>query len=260
MGRIFMFTSLKGGVGKTTATSALGFALSFLAGRVLCVDLDFGVRGLDLALGAEDRCSTDVLEVLQEELDPAEEAVCLRENLYFLSAPALFNTREAGAVSPNMLSLFLSRCREEFDFTLLDLPAGGGELFLPLAKSGAITDTVVVSTTEEAALRAAEQTGYEVRGAGNSEVRLILNRVPVKKRDAKKSLLSMVQSAAIPVLGVVPEEPLVKETASEGIALTRLPSVAASRAYWNIACRICRTEVPLLAGVVSERRRKALCR
>lgn len=258
MSRVLMFTSLKGGVGKTTAASALGFALSFLGARVLCVDLDFGVRGLDLALGAETLCGADVLDVIRDGLDPRQEAACLSENLFFLPAPALFNTREESALTKETLDRFLLCAREEFDFVLLDLPAGGGELFLPLAKNEHVTDALVVSTAEEAALRAAEQTAFEIRCAcSTTDVHLILNRCPMRK-NLSRSLFEMAQDASCAVLGVVPEDALVRESAACGIAPTRLPQSPSSQAYWNIASRLLGGRVPLLSGIASRRLRSSL--
>lgn len=260
MKQVLMFTSLKGGVGKTTAASACAFALSFLGKRVLCVDLDFGVRGLDLALGAENFSSSDVLEVIRGGLSPAQEAVCVRENLWFLPAPALFNTREAGTVDPVSLSRFLEACKASFDVTLLDLPAGGGELFLPLAKSEHLTTAVIVSTAESAALRAAEQTAFEIRAAGKARTALVINRFHLKQKKGEKTLLDMAKEASVTVLGVVPEDALVSEAYDAGVALTRLVESPASVAYWNIAHRLLSHPVPLFSGVVRERKRKKLAR
>lgn len=259
MKQVLMFTSLKGGVGKTTAASAIAFALSFFGKKVLCADLDFGVRGLDLALGAENACAADVLEVIQGGYDPLAEAILVRENLYFLPAPALFNTREAGVVTSEELSAFLARAKSEFDFVLLDLPAGGGELFLPLAKSPEMTGAIVVSTAESAALRAAEQTAFEIRSASSISVKLIINRVPLKTK-SPRSLFDSARAAALPVLGVIPEDPVISEAYDAGVAPTRLPQTPSAQAYWNISSRMLGAHVPLFTDVVSSRRRKRLCR
>lgn len=257
MKQVLMFTSLKGGVGKTSAASALAFALSFFNKRVLCVDLDFGVRGLDLALGAENSCSADVLEVIRTGADPLEEAIRVQENLYFLPAPALFNTREAGVVSEAELSAFLARAKASFHAILLDLPAGGGELFLPLAKSPETDMAIVVSTAESAALRAAEQTAFEIRSVSDAEVKLVINRVDFSRK-REKNLFDLARAAAIPVLGVVPEDQFVSEAYDAGIASTRLVQTKAAQAYWNIASRLLGAHVPLFSGVVSEAKRKKL--
>ncbi|MBR6530545.1 MAG: P-loop NTPase [Clostridia bacterium] len=256
MKRVLMFTSLKGGVGKTTAASAIAFALAFFGKRVLCVDLDFGVRGLDLALGAENNCSADALEVITEGYDPASEAVEVQENLWFLPAPALFNTREVSEVTATQISRFLSRCRASYDFTILDLPAGGGELFLPLAKNREMDSAVVVTTAESAALRAAEQTGFELRAAGVQDISLIINRLDVSARRSNKSLFDMAKDAAIGVVGVVPEDALVSNAYDAGVALTRLPVSDASQAYWNIAARLTGVRVPLFEGILKGKKRR----
>ncbi len=258
MNRVLLFTSLKGGVGKTTAAASLAFALSFYQKRVLCVDLDLGVRGLDLSLGAENRPGPDVMEVLKSGASPLENAVCLRENLYFLPAPALRDSRANAAFDQAEVDAFLARCKEEFDFTLLDLPAGGGEWFLPLSKSPQVTTAVVVSTADVISLRAAEQTGYEIRSCGCESVQLILNRCPLDPKKLERGLFDLAQDAAIPVLGVVPEDALATQALGGGIPLSRLPGSAAGRAFWNIAVRLCGQHLPLFSGLLSPKERDRL--
>ena len=256
MNQILLFSSLKGGVGKTTAVSSLAAALAFCKRRVLCVDLDFGVRGLDLALGAENTCGEDVLEVIRSGLDVKKYATELEENLFFLPAPALFDTRAPASVGQEELNAFLALCKRQFDFTLLDLPAGGGELFLPLAGNPLLSGTIVLSTPEVTSVRAAEQTGYEIRAAGSDSIRLILNRYPVNDPD-RPDLFRLAGSAGIPVLGVVPEEKTAPEALAAGVPLSRLMT-GAGNAYRNIAARLCGQSVPILEGVLPPRKRKRL--
>ncbi len=258
MSKTILLSSLKGGVGKTTVCAALAFALAYQSKRVLCVDLDSGVRALDLVLGAQDLSGRDVSEVLENALSPAAESSRVRENLWFLPAP-IRNT-QTGRVDEAALARFLQHCRAEFDYTFLDLPAGGGEYFLPLARSPELDEAIVVTTSDLAALRAAEQTGYELRECGTPTVRLILNRCPETRRELSQGLYSMTNLAGIPVLGVIPEDPIALRAQGAGVTLSELPQSKAGTALWNIAARLEGKRVPLMQNVLPKRRRNRLYR
>lgn len=258
MSKVILLSSLKGGVGKTTICAALSFALAYRGARVLCVDLDSGVRALDLALGAQDLTGRDFLEVLQDSLSPASQANLVRENLWFLPAP--FRRDASAGADEAALSWFLQYCRAEFDYTFLDLPAGGGEFFLPLARNPELSEAIVVTTSDIAALRAAEQTGYELRECGTPRVRLIINRCPKSQKELSRGLYEMASTAGIPVLGVVPEDPLALRAREAGAVLSELPQSDGGRAIWNIADRLEGKQVPLMEHIMTKRRRNRLYR
>jgi septum site-determining protein MinD len=65
MTKVFVVTSGKGGVGKTTITANLSVALAKMEKKVLCIDADIGLRNLDMILGLENRIVYDVLDVLE---------------------------------------------------------------------------------------------------------------------------------------------------------------------------------------------------
>ena len=63
MGTVIAVTSGKGGTGKTSITGGVAGALALMGRRVLCIDMDVGLRNLDIALGVSDRALMDFSDV-----------------------------------------------------------------------------------------------------------------------------------------------------------------------------------------------------
>ncbi|NEQ88398.1 MAG: septum site-determining protein MinD, partial [Moorea sp. SIO2I5] len=123
MSRIIVITSGKGGVGKTTITANLGLALARLGRRVALVDADFGLRNLDLLLGLENRVVYTAIEVLtgQCRLDQALVKDKRQEGLVLLPAA---QSRNKEAVNPNQMKKLLGVLAKNYEYILVDSPAG----------------------------------------------------------------------------------------------------------------------------------------
>ena len=155
-GQCIAVVSGKGGTGKTSLTAGVGTALAQSGKRVLCVDCDIGLRNLDLALGLTDRALMDFSDVVLDRC-PLEAAVVAHPsipNLYLLTAPVRMR---GPAVTEEDFRRMLQKIRQQFDFCLLDAPAGLG-LGFRLAVCGA--DRCVVVTTQDASsLRGSDHAG-----------------------------------------------------------------------------------------------------
>lgn len=55
MGEVFVITSGKGGVGKTTSTANIGAGLAAADKKTVLIDTDIGLRNLDVVMGLENR-------------------------------------------------------------------------------------------------------------------------------------------------------------------------------------------------------------
>ena len=240
MGAAIMITSGKGGTGKTSLTAGAASCLAALGHRVLCIDLDIGLRNLDLVLGLSDRAVMDFSDVMEYRCSLLSACVEQPEikGLYLLTAPLSPDGLEA-----ERFCQVVADAKDCFDFVFMDSPAGlGGGFQLAL---GAADRAVVVSAVDPAALRDAQRTVAELHAL--PQLHLVMNRVQPKLiRRLRTSIDSAMDAAGLPLLGVVPEDPAVTLAAAAGVPLVLTTYKGAAPAYLNIAKRILGQRVPLL--------------
>lgn len=241
MGTAVMITSGKGGTGKTSLTAGVASCLAALGRRVLCIDLDIGLRNLDIALGLSDRAVMDFSDVMERRcplLTAAVEHPDIR-GLYLLTAPLTLEQPDI-----QQFRTLVDEAKDCFDFVFMDSPAGLGVGF-QLAMAAA-DRAVLVSATDPAALRDAQRAVSELVGKVD-ELHLVMNRVqPKLMGKLRTSIDSAMDTAGLPLLGVVPEDPAVTMAAASGEPLVLMTYRGAAPAYLNIAKRILGQRVPLL--------------
>ena len=240
MGTAVMITSGKGGTGKTSLTAGVASCLAALGQRVLCIDLDVGLRNLDMVLGLSDRAVMDFSDVMAYRCTLMSAAVEQPEikGLYLLTAP----------LTPDGLDVqrfheVADEAKECFDYVLMDCPAGlsGG---FQLALSAA-DRAIVVSAVDPAALRDAQRAVAELHDL--PQLHLVMNRVqPRMMRKLRTSIDNAMDAAGLPLLGVVPEDEAVTMSAAAGVPLVLAAYKGAAPAYLNISKRIMGQRVPLL--------------
>ena len=240
MGTAVMVTSGKGGTGKTSLIAGVAACLAALGHRVLCIDLDIGLRNLDLTLGMSDRVLmdfTDVMEYRCPLLSAAAEHPEIR-NLFLLTAPH----NSSGLDQVRFREIVEEAC-DAFEFVFMDSPAGLGEGFqLAMAAAGRV---IVVSEVDPAALRDAQRTVAELHSL--TQLHLVMNRVqPKLLSKLRTSSDNAMDTAGLPLLGVVPEDLNVTMAAAAGIPLVLSTYKGAAPAYLNIAKRLLGQRVPLL--------------
>lgn len=243
MGKIIAVVSGKGGTGKTSFTANTGLALAALGYRVLCLDCDFPLRNLDLALGLSDSALMDFSDVVEGRCSLEEAVVPHRKytTLHLLSAPASGNRQIPD--SAQMAALY-RQIRGSYDYCLVDSPAGLGPGF-HLAADYA-DSAVVVTTTDQTALRDAQRTVMELERFPAGRIHLVVGRVkPRVLRSLHTTIDDAIDLAGLPLLGVVPEDGDMPYALNRGIPLREMNSYAA-RAYENIARRIAGRKVPLM--------------
>lgn len=242
MSTAVVVTSGKGGTGKTSLTGGVSSCLAALGRRVLCIDMDIGLRNLDISLGLTDRALMDFTDVLEGRCSLKRAAVPhpVIKNLYLLTAPL---TLPPG-ISEERMKAFLRTAREQYDYILMDSPAGMGEGFR-LAVCGADRG-IVVSTTDASALRDAQRVVSQLSRQLPS-IHLVVNRVqPKLLRQLRTTIDDAMDAAGLPLLGVVPEDPQVMLAANRGQPLILMARYGAARAYLNIARRLTGERVPLM--------------
>ena len=243
-GQCIAVVSGKGGTGKTSFTAGVGTALALSGKRVLCIDCDVGLRNLDLALGLSDRALMDFSDVAQGRcsLESAVVGHPAVPGLFLLTAPV--RSRNLPITEEEMAAL-LTSVRETFDICLLDAPAGLGIGFR-LATCAA-DRCVVVTTSDATSLRDAQHTVMELHRFPVGTLHLVVNRVRTKLlRHMHATIDDAIDTAGLPLLGVVPEDDQLLLSLNRGTPLLLDAPSLAAQAYRNIAGRITGRRVPLM--------------
>lgn len=241
MGIVVTITSGKGGTGKTSITGGVAASLALMGRRVLCIDMDIGLRNLDISLGLSDRALMDFSDVALGRCPLARAAVDhpdLKE-LSLLTAPMSLPAN----LTTDKIRALLCTARSMYDYILIDSPAGLGTGF-HLAICGA-DRALVVATSDASSLRDAQRTVEELEGI--RQVHLVMNRIQVKLlRRLRATIDDAMNTAGLPLLGVVPEDPQVILCANLGQPLTSRGKRGAALACWNIALRLEGHRVPIM--------------
>ena len=235
LGEVISVISGKGGTGKTTLCAAIATCLAVDGKRVLCIDADFGLRNLDIALGMADQpivAFTDVIYGYYELSDAAQHPRF--ENLFLLTAPVRENEDQ---ISHEDFGKLLEAARKDFDFCLIDAPAGIGAGFRLATKYA--DRCLVISTPDPASMRDAGRVAELLTLDGKEELRLIVNRV-APRMFSKMDLTvdDMMDEVGLPLLGVVPEDPKVVLSAAFGNPLILAAGGGAAEACLRISRRL----------------------
>jgi len=236
-------TSGKGGVGKTTATANLGVALATAGYRVVCIDGDIGLRNLDVVMGLENRIVYDLVDVVEGRCKLRQALIKDKRlaDLYLIPAA---QTRDKTAVSPDDMVRLVKDLRGDFDWVLIDSPAGIERGF---RNAIAPADLVLIVTNPEvSAVRDADRIIGLVEAEEKSPPKLIVNRVKPEmvKRGDMLSTGDILDVLAIDLIGIVPEDETVTVATNQGTPAVLDPKSRAGKAFRDIARRMNGEEVP----------------
>ena len=214
MSEVIVITSGKGGVGKTTTTANVGTGLAKEGKKVVLIDTDIGLRNLDVVMGLENRIVYNLVDVIEGNCRINQALIKDKRypTLYLLPSA---QTRDKTAVSPEQMSKLTDQLKDEFDYILLDCPAGIEQGFINANE---------IKKTE-----------------------LVVNRLryDMVKRGDMMSSDDVVEILAVDLLGVVPDDENIVVSTNQGEPLVGSKSLA-GQAYENICKRIMGEEVPLL--------------
>jgi septum site-determining protein MinD len=245
-GRVITITSGKGGVGKTTTTANLGTALALLGKKVVVVDADIGLRNLDVVMGLENRIVYDIVDVVEGRCRIRQALIKDKRfpDLYLLPAA---QTRDKSAVNPAQMRLLCDHLKAEFDFVLIDCPAGIEQGFKN-AIAGA-DQAVIVTTPEVSAVRDADRVIGLVEAAQLPPPRLIINRIrpELVRRKEMLSQDDVIDVLRVDLLGIVPDDETIVIATNRGEAAVLDRLSRAGQAYSNIARRLNGEDVPFLS-------------
>lgn len=242
MGKVAVITSGKGGTGKSTLTAGLGAALVRRGNRVLIIDCDAGMRGVDLMLGVSGKLVFDIADIVRGNCSP-ENAIypCSTvPELYILPAPQ--SVRDE--ISPYIMRQLVHVLEKYYDYILIDCPAGIGTGFESAVAAAGFA--VIVANAEPLSLRGCDKVRQKLIRMKMPEIRLVINRFNEKKfrkMGVFSDLDSVIDKAGVRLLGIVPEDNTVAAETQKG----RPPEgkMKAVYAFDRIAARLDGVEIPL---------------
>lgn len=241
MGRIIAVISGKGGTGKTTAVGAIGSCLGALGKRTLCVDCDADLQNLDIVMGTVNYLLPAVSD--PSGLPDSIMDLCLEhpklENVWLLS-PLSFSDRSSSSF---FASLF-SAVRNQFDFCLLDAPAGIGDDVKHLLDYA--DEAIIVTTGDRSSLRDGQTMCSLMQESGISDIRLLVNRVdPRAFRRERATVDDVIDTVGARLLGIVREDRDVSEAANRESPLVLYSRKAASQGFLRVARRLTGECIPV---------------
>jgi len=243
MSKVIAVSSGKGGTGKTTAVAALSSCLAVLGHKTLCIDFDAQLRNLDIALGMTDFAVMDYMDVVSGRLDIM--AACSESpdisNLFFLSAPTVGIPDD---IDISSFKTMFDKIRHDFDYCLIDAPAGIGAGF-KLAHSD-VDMSIIVTTGDIASIRDANRTANAIREMGVSNLRLLVNRVvPKNLRKIKTTIDDVIDTVGVQLIGLVAEDKNIFPAVHESTPLVLYKKRISAYDFLDAARRIAGEDVPL---------------
>ena len=239
MGEVFVITSGKGGVGKTTSTANIGAGLAAADKKTVLIDTDIGLRNLDVVMGLENRIVYHLVDIIEGGCRIKQ--ALIRDRRY----PNLFLLPSAQTrVSPEQMKKLIEQLRDDFDYILIDCPAGIERGFYN-AIAGA-DRAIIVTTPEVSAIRDADRITGLLEASHIRNIHLIVNRIryDMVRRGDMMTIEDIVDILSLDLIGVIPDDENVVVATNQGETLIG-SGTASGKAYENICRRIMGEEVPL---------------
>ncbi len=244
MSEVIVVTSGKGGVGKTTTTANVGTGLAKLNKKVVLIDTDIGLRNLDVVMGLENRIVYNLVDVVEGNCKYKQALIKDKTypNLFLLPSA---QTRDKSAVTPDQMKKLVEDLREEFDFIILDCPAGIEQGFKNAIV--AADRALIVTTPEVSAIRDADRIIGLLEANEIKRSNLIVNRLRMDmvKRGDMMSIEDVVEILAIDLIGAIPDDENIVISTNQGSPLVG-DNTLPGKAYMNICKRILGEEVEYL--------------
>ncbi|MEZ4357165.1 MAG: septum site-determining protein MinD [Eubacteriales bacterium] len=245
MNNVIVVTSGKGGVGKTTTSANLGAGLAIEGKKVVLVDTDIGLRNLDVVLGLENRIVYDLVDVIEGTCRLKQALIKDKRFSGLFLLPAA-QTRDKNAVTPDQMRSLISDLEKEFDYILIDCPAGIEQGFKN-AIAGA-KSAIVVAMPEVSSVRDADRIVGLLSAEGIDDVYLLINRIrqSLVNQGDMLGIDDTLEVLGLDLIGVVPDDEEVIRATNLGEPLISDKKAPAGQAYKNITKRILGEEVPFM--------------
>lgn len=245
MGETIVITSGKGGVGKTTTTANLGTALASMDQKVVVIDGDTGLRNLDVLMGLENRVVFTLMDVIDGNCKLKQALIKDKRlsNLYLLPTAQI---RDKSDISKEDMLRIINELRNDFDYILIDSPAGIEQGF-ENAVVGADRAVIIVNP-EVTSVRDADRVIGKLESKGIEDHQLIINRINAEmvRMGDMLGVQDILDSLAIKLIGIVPDDRNITISTNRGEPIVLNENAMAGQSFKNIAKRIIGEEVPFM--------------
>lgn len=245
MGEAIVITSGKGGVGKTTTTANIGTALAAMGKKVVAIDGDTGLRNLDVLMGLENRIVFTILDIFEDRCRLKQALIKDKRfpNLFLLPTA---QTRDKGDIKPGQMLSLVNELKEEFDYVIIDSPAGIEQGF-ENAIIGADRAIIIVNP-EITSVRDADRVIGKLDSKGIEKHHIIINRLnyEMTKSGDMLDVNDIVETLSVKLLRVIPDDRSITISTNKGEPIVLDEKAISGKAFINIAKRITGEEVPLL--------------
>jgi len=244
-GKVVTISSGKGGVGKTTATANLGISLASLGKRVVVIDADIGLRNLDVIMGLENRIVYDLVDIVEGRSKLRQAMIKHKKFADLFLIPAA-QTRDKMAVSPEDMVKLTDELRQDFDYILIDSPAGIERGFRNALEPA--DEVLIVTNPEVSAVRDADRIIGLIEAADKGPGKLIINRLKTDlvKKGEMLSSEDVFDILGLTIIGIIPEDELVLSASNSGVPVTLNLQSKAGMAFNNVARRVIGEDVPFM--------------
>lgn len=243
--RAIVVTSGKGGVGKTTTTANVGAALARLGEKVAVLDVDVGLRNLDVVMGLEGRVVYDLIDVIEGKCK-LRQALIRDKRIEGLALLAASQTKDKESLDPEKFRQIVRALLEEegFDRVLIDSPAGIEKGFQTAVTPA--EGALVVVNPEVSSVRDADRIIGMLEAREIRENFLVINRLRPRmvQRGDMLSVEDVVEILGIKPIGIVPEDESVLISSNQGEPLVLKNGTLAGKAFVEIAQRVRGEDVP----------------
>ncbi|NMA34034.1 MAG: septum site-determining protein MinD [Clostridiaceae bacterium] len=246
MSEVIVITSGKGGVGKTTSTANIGTGLALSGCKTVLIDTDIGLRNLDVVMGLENRIVYDLVDVAEGTCRVKQALIKDKrfDGLYLIPAA---QTRDKTAVKPSQMIKLCEELREEFDYILIDCPAGIEQGFKNAI--AAADRAIVITTPEVSAVRDADRIIGLLEANEIRNPKLLVNRLraDMVRRGDMMSIDDIIDILAIGLIGVIPDDEKIVVSTNRGEPAICDSKSVAGQAFRNVVRRIKGEDVPFIS-------------
>jgi len=237
MSRVIVVTSGKGGVGKSSSCVNIGCNLAINGYKVCLIDADLGLKNLDVILGIESRIVFDIQDVIKgvASLNQALVKDKRIDNLFLLPACKSIDVTK---INFNHLEKIITELKKQFDFILIDSPAGIERGFYNAIRNA--KEAIVVVNNDIVSIRDADKVIGILNTHGILDTKLLINKVSLKKIDNDVNITNsdVIDILGIPLLGIVYEDEDITKSNNKGTPLVLNNKSIINTCYKNIARRL----------------------